>query len=207
MKQTCRNCQSNFNIFDYDKKFYNKMKVSLPTLCPTCRQQRRAAFRNENNLYHDTCDKTGKPIISMYKPEAKVRVYAPDIWWSDNWDPIDYGQDFDFSRPFFDQFKELQALVPRLALYQKKCKNSAFTNHVDNTKNAYLCTDVAFSEDTLYSKWIISCHDLVDCYQLEKSELCFQSLYSVGANNSKYIDLADNSVDSDFLYIIFEKKI
>ena len=200
MQQTCKNCQSNFDIFDRDKVFYEKINVPLPTLCPTCRQQKRAAFRNENNLYHDSCDKTGKAIISMYKPESKVRVYAPDVWWSDNWDSMDYGRDFDFSRPFFEQFKELQALVPRLALYQKKCENSDFSNHVDSTKNAYLCADTAFSEDTLFSKWIISCRDLVDCYQLEKSELCFQSLYSVGAHNAKYIYLADNSVDADFLY-------
>src|SRR3989338_2345053 len=200
MQQTCKNCQHNFDIFDRDTTFYEKIKVPLPTLCPTCRQQRRAAFRNENNLYHDTCDKTVKAIISMYRPESKAIVYSPDAWWSDQWNPLGYGRDFDFSRPFFEQFKELQAFVPRLALYAKKCENSSFSNHVDSTKNAYLCIDTCFSEDTFYSKWIISCRDLVDCYHLEKTEQCYESLYSVGAHNSKFIYLADNSVDSDFLY-------
>ncbi len=49
------------------------------------------------NLYHDKCDKTGKNIISMYRPETKVVVYASDIWWGDFWDPLEYGRDFDFS--------------------------------------------------------------------------------------------------------------
>ena len=200
MQKICKNCGINFDISDRDKAFYHKIKVPLPTLCPTCRQQRRAAFRNEMNLYHDTCDKTGKAIISMYRPESKAIVYSPDAWWSDQWNPLGYGRDFDFSRPFFEQFKELQAFVPRLALYAKKCENSSFSNHVDSTKNAYLCIDTCFSEDTFYSKWIINCRDLVDCYHLEKTEQCYESLYSVGAHNSKFIYLADNSVDSDFLY-------
>ena len=40
----------------------------------------------------------------MYKPESKAVVYSPDVWWSDEWDPLDYGLDFDFSSPFFEQF-------------------------------------------------------------------------------------------------------
>lgn len=200
MQKFCKNCKENFEIFSRDKIFYEKIKVPSPALCPTCRQQRRAAFRNENNLYHDKCDKTGKSIISMYRPETKATVYSSDAWWSDSWDPLEYGRNFDFNRSFFEQFKELQTKVPRLALYSKKCENSDFSNHVDGTKNAYLCVDVASSEDTYYSKWIINCRNLVDCYQLEKSEQCYEALYSVGAHNAKYIYLADNSVDSDFLY-------
>lgn len=200
MQKTCQNCQESFEIFERDQKFYERIKVIAPALCPNCRQQRRATFRNERNLYHDKCDKTGKDLISMYRPESNVKVYSSDIWWSDKWEPLDYGIPYNSNTSFFEQFKELQKQVPRLPLYSKKCENSDFSNHVDATKNSYLCADVAFSEDTFYSKWIINCRDLVDCYQLENSEVCYASLYTVGANNAKYLYLADNSSNSDFLY-------
>jgi hypothetical protein len=198
--KTCKHCDIGFEITADDQTFYKKIDVPEPTLCPDCRQQRRAAFRNELNLYRRKCDATGKEIISMYQPTADAIIYSPEIWWGDTWNPLDYGQEFNFNRPFFEQFSDLRRKVPRLSLYGKANENSDYTNHSDHAKNSYLCADVGFSEDIYYSKWIINCRDLVDCYQLEKSEQCYQSLYSVGAYESKFIYLADESIDSDFLY-------
>ncbi|MEK7672896.1 MAG: zinc-ribbon domain containing protein [Patescibacteria group bacterium] len=200
MKKTCKRCGQEFPIYDEDLEFYKKVGVEVPTLCPACRQQRRLSFRNERKLYHRKCDYSGKQIISIYSPEKPYKVFAQDIWWSDVWDPLDYGVAFDFSRPFFEQFEELQLKVPRLALYQKNVENSAYTNHTENLKNCYLCVDTGDSEDICYSKWIISSRDLVDCYQLEKAELCYESLYSVGDYNCVHIYLSDNCRDSAFLF-------
>lgn len=200
MLKTCKICSSSFEISSQDQNYYTKRELPTPNFCPTCRQVKRAYFRNEQNLYHNTCAKTKKSIVSMYRPALNIKVYASNIWWSDEWDPLEYGQDFDFNKSFTEQFSELQKKVPRLNLYSKKSENSEFSNHVDSTKNAYLCIDTGFSEDTLYSKWIISCKDISDCYQLEKSEQSYESLYSVNAHNTKFIYLSDNSTSSDFLY-------
>ncbi|MBN2095991.1 hypothetical protein JW752_01170 [Candidatus Peregrinibacteria bacterium] len=196
----CKQCQSSFDVTDQDRKHYQKIGVPEPTLCPDCRQQRRACFRNERNFYHRKCDATGKEMVSMYRPEIKTMVYGPSYWWGDGWDPLEYGKDFDFSRPFFEQFRELQAVVPRLSLYGKANENSDYTTHTDHAKNCYLCVDVGFAEDIYYSKYIVHCRDLTDCYQLEKSDQCYESCYSVGTHHSKFIYLADGSTDSDFLY-------
>lgn len=81
-----------------------KYSIPTPTLCPDCRQQRRILWRNERKLYKRNCDATGKQIISIYSPDKPYKVYDGKIWWSDSWDAMDYGRDFDFDRWFFEQF-------------------------------------------------------------------------------------------------------
>src|SRR3989339_1540309 len=110
--KTCQNCKHEFRIEPEDFDFYEKIKVPAPTFCPECRAQRRLAFRNERNLYKRKCDLCGKDIISRYSPEPPsgwkkpLKVYCPKCWYSDQWDPMEYGQDYDFSRGFFEQFKD-----------------------------------------------------------------------------------------------------
>ena len=209
MHQTCRHCQQQFEITEQDLQFYdkvspvfngNKYLVPPPTLCPNCRQQRRLAFRNERKLYKQKCGFSGEEIISIYSPDKAFNVYKNDIWWSDQWDPLEYGRDFDFSRPFFEQFQELRTEVPRLALFQKNAENSAHTNHTDSLKDCYICVSVGMSERIYYSKWIIGCTDLTDCYQLEKSQLCYENQHGSENYNCSYLFLSDQCRDSAFLY-------
>jgi hypothetical protein len=55
----------------------------------------------------------------MYSPDKNYKIYDKDFWWSDKWDALDYGIDFDFSKSFFKQFRELQLKVPRLANFHQ----------------------------------------------------------------------------------------
>src|SRR3989304_5531969 len=118
MQKICAVSGKPFEITQEDIAFYEKVGVPLPTLCPEERQRRRLAFRNERKLYHRKCDFTGKEIISTYSPEKPYKVYDNDIWYSNKWNPLDYGRDFDFSRPFFQQFNELLIVVPKMARVQ-----------------------------------------------------------------------------------------
>lgn len=111
--KTCVNCKKDFTIEAEDFGFYEKIKVPPPTLCPECRQQRRYAWRNERNLYRRNCDLCQKSMVTIYSPNKPFKVYCTECWWGDGWDPASYGRDFDFNRPFFEQFGELQHEVPR----------------------------------------------------------------------------------------------
>jgi len=44
MNQTCRQCNTTFEITDQDRKFYQSFDVPAPELCPDCRQ-----------LHHSQC--------------------------------------------------------------------------------------------------------------------------------------------------------
>lgn len=92
----CQNCNQKFVIEPEDFEFYKKIGVPAPTFCPECRLQRRMTFRNETSLYKRKCDVTGKDIISIYNPKSPHIIYDHKYWWSDEWDAIEYGKEYDF---------------------------------------------------------------------------------------------------------------
>ena len=53
----------------------------------------------------------------MYAPEYKYTVYCTDCFSSDKWNPMDYGQDYDFPR-IFEQIGELFKKFRAGTLYQ-----------------------------------------------------------------------------------------
>lgn len=206
---TCTNCHCAFSITEQDQAFYAKAGPNIagksyplkaPTLCPLCRQQRRMARRNERKLYNRKCDFSGRPIISIFHPNTPFKVYESKVWWSDDFDGLQYGRDFDFSRPFFDQWAELQAAVPRLSLFGKNNENSDYSNHADQLKNCYLVLNGGLAENCLYGNWVVSCRDCVDCSYVDSCELCYQTCYSTNCYNCQYVWHSDHCSDSRFLY-------
>ncbi len=114
-------------------------------------------------------------------------MYCNECWWSDGWDPTEYGVDFDFTRPFFEQFHELQLKVPRMALLNKNSVNSEYTNHSGDNKNAYLSFSTWFSENIQYSSFIFYSRDCMDCsYVYEKGERSYEVIDSRTSYECQY---------------------
>lgn len=190
--KTCRFCGTNFPITDKDHEFYEKVSpifngkryfIPIPSLCPDCRQQRRLSFRNERKLYKRKCDATGKDIISIYSPDKLFKIYHQDIWWSDSWDPLNYGKDFDFSMSFFEQFQELSENTPHLNVLQKFNENCEYTSSVGNSKNCYLASDTDFSEDCMYSSIIKKSRNVVDGLHIYMCENVYSSINCTDSYN------------------------
>ena len=114
--KTCQNCKKDFVIEPDDFGFYEKIQVPPPTFCSECRKQRRATWRNNTSLYNRTCDLCKKNVISIYSKESGIVIYCQKCWWGDGWDPLSYGVDYNFSKTFFEQLKELSLKVPHMAL-------------------------------------------------------------------------------------------
>jgi len=193
----CQNCKGNFLIEPEDFSFYEKIKVPAPTFCPECRQQRRLLWRNERTLYRRNCDLAGKSIVSMYSPDSPFKVYDISAWWSDEWDPKDYAQDIDFSRSFFEQWRELQLKVPRIALLNKNCTNSDYCNHSNNSKDCYLCTTAFDCENVLYSTNVIPLKNGSDCYKVygKSNENLYECIDIHNCYNCQYCYRVDDSFD------------
>jgi hypothetical protein len=180
----CQNCKKDFVIEPDDFAFYEKMKVPPPTWCPECRQRRRYAWRNELMLYRRNCDLCGKSTVTIYSPNKPYKAYCPPCWWSDKWSALDFGVDFDFNRPFFEQFLQLQLKVPRIALLTKNSANSEYTNHSNNNKNCYLSVAVFESENVMYSSEVTSAsQDVCDCFWIENGG---QLIYELVSSNRCY---------------------
>ncbi|OGI68603.1 hypothetical protein A2738_01845 [Candidatus Nomurabacteria bacterium RIFCSPHIGHO2_01_FULL_42_15] len=183
----CKNCKKDFTIESEDFNFYEKIKVTPPTWCVDCRQQRRYAWRNERTLYRRNCDLCGKSTVTIYSSNKHYKVYCNECWWGDGWDPASYGRDFDFTRPFFEQFAELQRDVPRMALLNKRSVNSEYTNHSGDTKNCYLSFVAWESENIMYSNWVQKSRDCMDCaYVREKGERLYETIDSRTSYQCQY---------------------
>lgn len=173
--------------------------IPPPTLCPDCRQQRRLSFRNERKLYKRTCDATGKEIISIYSPDKPYTVYHQDYWWSDAWDPIDYGREFDFSRSAFEQFWELMKEVPRISLLNGYSDNSEYCNHAWKQKDCYMSHAAWENEKCVNSTFLRYCAHCIDSSNMQRCSHMYESIDSEDCTNS--INLVDCVNVSDSLYL------
>lgn len=210
MNKACRQCNATFNVTEKDLEFYDRISptyggkkylIPPPTLCPTCRQQRRVAQANQMNLYSRKCDLAGATIITNFSPDNPHKVYRQENWYSDKWDALEYGRDFDFSRPFFQQFAELSLVVPRPALQRGYTydENAEYTNYAGKNKNCYLIFDSDLDRDCYYSYSINSCESCMDCYRVRKSELCYSCVDCSNCYNSSFLQDCSNCSDSMFL--------
>ena len=198
----CQNCKQNFTIEPDDFAFYEKMKVPAPTWCPDCRLMRRLAWRNEKTFYRNNCVLCGKSVVTIYSKNKPYKIYCSSCWWSDEWDAKEFGKDFDFSRPFFEQFYELQLSVPRVALLGKNSINSEYTNHSNNNKNCYLTVTTFDSENVMYSGEIRhASQDICDCYTIENGgQKLYECLFSNRCYRCQYSMLLRDCTDCYYCY-------
>ena len=195
----CQNCKKDFIIEQEDFNFYEKIKVPPPTFCPECRAVRRMTWRNERALFHRICDFSGKRIISMFHPDANVKVFDREIWWGDKWEPRDYGMEYDFSRSFFEQWKELLSKVPLANVGNTNCVNSPYGNHNLGCKNCYLVYASYLNEDVLYSQGAANLKNCIDIYSIMKSEKCYEDTLCGSIYETHFSYDSDESLNSCFL--------
>jgi hypothetical protein len=198
--QVCQNCRQPFVIEPDDFAFYERIDVPAPTFCPECRMQRRFAWRNERTLHRNTCVATGKSIISSFSPESRMTVYDRDYWWSDAWDPLRYGQSYDFSRPFFVQFSELLHRVPTPAVFNTNTVNSEFTSYTGEMKDAYLVSASWGGENLAYCSRVHFCRDSMDLFACAYNELCYECVGASKSTRTFHSQACEGCVDSWFLY-------
>lgn len=189
--KTCQNCKSEFTIEVEDFDFYKKVDVPPPTFCWLCRRQRRLGWRNYLNYYKRTCGLTGESVISLYAPDSGITVYSPKAWFSDKWSALDYGREYDFSKPFFEQYAELLRSVPKPSMDNDDglaSVNCKYTNDFAMSKNCYLVVKAWKLENVMYTFWAVSGHDFMDAhisfgkdegnYETVNTEHCYQCRYT-----------------------------
>jgi len=191
--KNCQNCKNDFTIEPDDFSFYEKIKVPPPTFCPVCRMKRRFVYRNERMLYKRKSDFTGENIITMFSPDSGVKVYEREIWSSDKWDPMDYGTDYDFSKPFFAQFLELLQKVPLKNLNIINGVNSPYVNNAGDPKNSYLVFNGSNYEDCMYGNGVNLCKSCFDFSHITKCENCYESFWLTSCTTSFFSSECENS--------------
>ncbi|MGC9968878.1 MAG: hypothetical protein ABSC29_04095 [Minisyncoccia bacterium] len=198
--RACQNCKQSFVIEPEDFDFYKRIPVPPPTFCPECRMQRRFAWRNERTLFRNTCAATGKNIITGFTPDSGMVVYERDYWWSDAWDPLAFGQTYDFGRPFFAQFKELLHRVPMPSVFNARTTNVNYANYTGEYKDGYMVSASWEGENVAYGSRANSVKDCVDVFALVGCSLCYEDVGSEKLYNTHFSQECENCTDSWFLY-------
>ena len=89
-----------------------------------------------------------------------------------------YAKDYDPSRNFFEQFRELQLKVPHMNLVvgYDSLVNSEYVNHAGELKDCYLIFNTDLCENVLYSRLVVQVKDSTDLDATLESELCYQDI-------------------------------
>ncbi len=181
LEKIVKNCKNPFVIELDDFSFYERLSVPPPMWCPQCRLKRRMIFRNERILFRRKDDATGKEMLCGFPPDTPFPVYNRDYWWSDAWDPLEYGRDYDFSKPFFDQLRELMRAVPWSGRSVLGLVNSDYCDQAGYLKNCYLCFNADYLEDCVNC---VRCNNLKDSIDMLTSQFTELSYEGVMMNKS-----------------------
>ncbi len=198
--RSCQNCKTNFVIEPDDFSFCEKMKVPAPTWCPGCQLMRRLSFRNERTIYKRKESDSEKDIISVISVDKPMTVYSHNRWWSDSWDPMEYGQDYDFLKSFFSQISELMKRVPHVDLFNYNSVNSDYGNFTTDNKNCYLVFGGDFNEDCSYSTFNFYSKNVYDTYFVHRLELCYENTDTENNHKVFFAQYTRDSADSSFIY-------
>lgn len=172
-----------FEVSEEDLKFYEtisplfggkKYLIPAPTLCPEERRRRRMALRNERTYYKYNCDICNKSAIGAYSSDKSFKKYCSTCWWGDAWDAFDHGRDFDFTRPFFEQFAEMMKGVPRLGTINANAENSDYTSYGYGNKDCYLLSTCDYNEKCYYGCFVWKSFQCLDCLSITNCHHCYQ---------------------------------
>lgn len=78
----CMECRKNYNITPQELKFYRKMPVPIPRLCPDCRHLQRFHRKTPTHLWKRQCKNCAKEIQTTYAPNRPETVYCESCYLS-----------------------------------------------------------------------------------------------------------------------------
>lgn len=217
MQKICKICGKKYELTEQDLGLFKKLDVPVSDICPEERHKNKMAFRNERFLYKKKCDLCKKEIISMFTKDSPYTVFCPECFWGDNYDAMEHGRNFDFNRPFFDQFDEFNKKVPKCALDNFDKENSDYGNYICHNKDCYMLFGSWFNEKSMYGNTNLHSLEVNDSlythrckygYELIDCEDCYELFYAQncnGCSNSYFLFDCKNCKNCLFCYNLRNK--
>ncbi len=196
--QACKISGENFEISDLEISLRKKFGFDdLPNTAPWVRFRELGAFWQHWNLHNRQCDFSGKKIISVFSEKCPYPVWHKDDWVK-HANPS--AQDFDFSRPFFNQAWELFQKCPiphNTGLGNENCE---YTDDWWYSQNCYLCHSGVRNQDLQYCYRNLDDKDSFFNVFTYECELGVDNINSLKCFNCRYVLNTRNCQDSAFLY-------
>lgn len=199
-KRVCKFTGKEFSISEQEKNAYNHVGLPLPDIHPLERHRYHFTYANPITLYWAKEGRTGKRILSGFDPAEHAVIYDGSFWMSGEFDARDYGREFDFNMPFFDQWQELFQAVPKPALTMLRTEDCDYSNYLLDCKRCYLTFNTIGAEGLMYSVRGPFSKESIELFNSTGCELCFRCINSLKCYNVKFAEFAVSCVDSTFLW-------
>lgn len=199
MITTCQISNRQFTVSEHEIALREKFgfKDVLPQFHPDYRFREVGAFWPHWNLHKRKSDKSGKDIISVFRPDCPYPIWHRDEWIEFAKPPF---QDFDFSKLFFEQAWQLFQKCPLPHNFQSHNQNCEYTDDWYYSKNCYLCHSGQGNEDCRYCYGCDHIKDLFYSVFAFDSELCIDLINCTGCYESIHLLNCKQVHNSAFLY-------
>jgi hypothetical protein len=200
MTKLCTDCNKEFEITDAELTQYEKVGLELPIQCFFCRVKQHFAFWNFGKFRKAVSALSGESLITVLPMEPRYPIYKKEEWWSDAWDPLSFGQEYDSTRPFFEQLKELQEKIPRPHQLGENSVACDWCDDVWEAKNCYLTRSVLRTENLIYGYRDIDVKDSVDITLSNNLSNSYDCFFCHDSFNLISCENCRNCLDSSFLF-------
>lgn len=114
---------------------------------------------------------------------------------------MEYGQEIDFLKPFFEQFGELLQKVPHQGQFVigGTMENSDYVNCAGYLKDCYLIAETDHNEHCYYGNRLFFNSYLVDCSNCYEDQWCYECVDCIGCHNLRFSEDCQRCSDSAFL--------
>jgi hypothetical protein len=196
----CEHCKQNFTISEEELSLYEKVGIELPTLCFFCRVKIHLSFWMFGKFRKGVSALSGDSLITVLPENSRYPIYTLAEWYSDQWDPMDFGMDYDSTKSFFEQLQNLQEKIPHP--HQNGSKNTGcdWCDDVWNCKNSYLSRSMIDCEDLFYSYRNLRVKNSIDMTVCFHSEKCYDCSNCHNSFKLFYSKHSRDCIESSFLY-------
>ena len=200
MNKTCAHCSAQFMVTERELGMYEKVAIATPDICVPCRWKQHMAFWPFGKFRQGKSDLSGEKLITMLPEHPRYPIYTSKEWFSDAWDPMVYGQEYDSNRSFFEQLKELQEKVPRPHQQGAQNVNSDWCDDAWESKNCYLSRSTARAENLLYGYRAVDTKDSIDISHVYTLDQCYSCAYCFSSYNLFFSQNCRDCLESSFLF-------
>jgi hypothetical protein len=199
MDRKCEHCQKEFHISVGELSMYEKVGIEIPIQCFLCRIKHLLYFWTFGKFRKGTSDLSGESLITVLPVNSRYPIYTLHEWYSDNWDAMDFGVDYDPMQPFFKQLQNLQEKIPRPHQNGAKSTNCDWCDDVWSCKDSYLSRSMVDCENLFYSYRNIKVKNSIDLVVCFDSERCFECFNCYNSYKLFYSRNSKDCIESYFL--------
>jgi len=195
----CKYCNSEFAIYDIEKKMLDKHLFKDTEQCPSCTFKIHNSSINDRHLYSRIDSETREDLVSILSPNYTWKIIEAKRYKKMLINDYALNHTQDISQDIFTQFTKMYDDFPKPSrLIYPSLENAEYASHCWWAKNLYLsycvftdCEDIYYSfKVTGWSK------DVFNSYNISSSSNIYSSS-TIG--NSHNVSFSRNSVDSSDL--------